>query len=116
MTNTIEFNLWGDEIRGPRKEAEIIDALPEVGDDYKGMIVRKIKWVSLDPEQPRDEVYDYDFYQIIREDVESKEYDQEHGDLESDDYYLFKDYVAIEKDPDSMYDNIFHLLGMKKGL
>lgn len=98
MTNTVEFNLWGDEIRGPRKEAEIIDALPEVGDDYKGMTVRKIKVVSLDPEQPRDEVYDYDFYQIIREDVESKEYDQEHGDLESDDYYLFKDYVAIEKD------------------
>lgn len=98
MKNTVEFNLCGDEIRGPRVEAEIIDALPEVGDDYKGMTVRKIKKVSLDPEQPRGEVYDYDFYQIIREDAEAKEYDREHGYFESDDYYLFKDYVAIEKD------------------
>lgn len=98
MTNTVEFNLWGDENRGARKEAEIIDALPDVGDDYKGMTVRKIKSVSLDPEQPRDEVYNYDFYKIIREDVEFKEYDQEHGYLESDDTYLFEDYVAIEKD------------------
>lgn len=98
MTNTVEFNLCGDEIRGARVEAEIIDVLPDVGDDYKGMTVRKIKSVSLDPEQPRGEVYDYDFYKIIREDVESKEYDREHGYLESDDTYLFEDYVAIEKD------------------
>lgn len=98
MKNTVIFNLCGDEIRGARVEAEIIDVLPDVGEDYKGMTIRKIKSVSLDPEQPRDDVYSYDFYKIIREDVESKEYDREHGYLESDDTYLFEDYVAIEKD------------------
>ena len=69
----IEFRLHGGYYPGPKEKAEIIDSgsLPKVGDvdenqikDYKRVITR-VYIVNLDPEQPRDEVYNYYIYFVI---------------------------------------------------
>ena len=60
----IEFNLMGDDRRGARRSATVVEKIPEVGDDYDGWEVIEAYRTYLDPEQPSSEISDYDFYTL----------------------------------------------------
>lgn len=49
----------------------IVDELPQVGDviEREQYEVIAINEVRLDPEQPNSEVYDYDYYEIVKKDL-----------------------------------------------
>ena len=49
----------------------VVDELPEVGDiiEKNQYEVLEINMVRLDPEQPCSEVYEYDYYEVVKKDL-----------------------------------------------
>lgn len=74
--------LHGGEHRGGYVYFDVLDKVPEIGDEYNQGIVIKVFEASLDPEQDGDEIYSYDCYKIITDDID---YDGNHDESE---YYV----------------------------
>ena len=49
----------------------VVDELPQIGDiiEKNQYVVLGINTIRLDPEQPSSEVYDYDYYEIVKKDL-----------------------------------------------
>ena len=58
------------------KNFKEIEKLPEIGDNYDGRKVIAINEIGMDCEQPFDDNFNYDLYEIVceDEDVNSAEY------------------------------------------
>lgn len=77
---------------------DIIDELPEIGEELSGYglnetaTVKKIELAHLDCEQPNNEVYNYDYYEMYVN-VYDSEYDENNN-------YTY--YVCIDKEKNSL--------------
>lgn len=71
MVTKISVCLRENEYRGRRyyKEFEIIDELPQVGDEFKFGIgkVKEVKPCRIDCEQSSDDIWNYDYYRVVTE-------------------------------------------------
>lgn len=71
MATKIIVCLRENEYRGKRyyKEFEIVNKLPEIGDDFKFGIgkVKEVKTCRIDCEQGNDEIWNYDYYRVVTE-------------------------------------------------
>ena len=86
--------LHGGNHRGGYVYFDVLDKVPEVGDEYKQETVTKVFEANLDPEQDGDEIYGYDCYKIITDYVD---YDGNHDETER--------YIAVA------YEDTFDWLG-----
>ena len=50
------------------KKSKEIEKLPEIGDNYDGRKVIEINKIGMDCEQPFDDNFNYDLYEIVCED------------------------------------------------
>jgi hypothetical protein len=88
MKNTIKVYVGYNERNNAHywRRFEIVDSLPEIGDEIDGWTVEEIYPAHLDCEQGSERVYDFDYYEIKTREVE---------DEDSDTIYL---YYAVEKE------------------
>lgn len=67
MKKTVKANVAENRYR----RFVIVDELPEVGDviergQYEVLAINEVR---LDPEQPSSDVYDYDYFEIVKKDL-----------------------------------------------
>lgn len=68
------------------RDFEIEQSLPEEGDKHDGLVVTGIYPVRLDAEQPNNDVYDYDFYEIAQRQEDEDEPDP-----------AYSEWIAVER-------------------
>ncbi len=94
---------WDDETKTHYyNDFEVVEKLPKINDiyyadEFRDERVTSIKRIDIDCEQGNDDVYNYDYYEIIT-DVYDKDYD------EHDDNYYFVCTEIVYDDEDSIID------------
>jgi hypothetical protein len=74
----------------------VVDELPEIGDiiergQYEVLAINEVR---LDPEQPCSEVYDYNYYEVIKKDL---------FDADAGEETITSDYVCVKWDDEDYY-------------
>ena len=79
MKNYIEINTGYNEYHNTlyRSRAYIVDHVPEVGDIIDSWEIVSVYPLYLDPQQPRDEVYEYTYYTCEVKDPHDDEFEHE---------------------------------------
>lgn len=73
MNRIKAYTEWNDSTRTHYYTYfDIVDTLPKIGDYYNGNLVIDVENVDLDCEQGNDEVYSYNYYEIVADDGEEE--------------------------------------------